>query len=116
MPKTSYRTSRFAESLIREITRLANKCGAINLSQGSGFLHSSQRTVFLLRSKNQGGNPKPAHQKLGQNIESERRAMQRFGEDLDKETKGRWVRDALSRFVRDLGAAGPELPRADGWE
>ena len=34
--------------------------------------------------------------------------MQKCGEDLDKETKGRWVRDALSRFIRDLGAAGPE--------
>jgi adenylosuccinate synthase len=49
-----------------------------------------------------------ARQELGHDIESERRAMQKFGEDLDKETKGRWVRDALSRFLRDLGAAGPD--------
>lgn len=34
MPKTSYRTSKFAESVIRGMTRLANECGAINLSQG----------------------------------------------------------------------------------
>jgi len=34
MPKTSYRTSRFGESVIRGMTRLANECGAINLSQG----------------------------------------------------------------------------------
>lgn len=34
MPKTSDRTSRFGESVIRGMTRLANECGAINLSQG----------------------------------------------------------------------------------
>lgn len=34
MPKTSSRTGRFAESVIRGMTRLANECGAINLSQG----------------------------------------------------------------------------------
>lgn len=49
-----------------------------------------------------------ARQKLGKEIESERRAMQKFGESLDKDTRGRWVRDALSRLIRDLGTAGPE--------
>ena len=34
MPQTSERTSKFAESVIRSMTRLANQCGAINLSQG----------------------------------------------------------------------------------
>ena len=34
MPKTSRRTSVFTESLIREMTRVAQKHGAINLSQG----------------------------------------------------------------------------------
>jgi aspartate/methionine/tyrosine aminotransferase len=34
MPSTSLRTSKFAESVIRGMTRLANECGAINLSQG----------------------------------------------------------------------------------
>ncbi|HKW19685.1 MAG TPA: aminotransferase class I/II-fold pyridoxal phosphate-dependent enzyme [Terriglobales bacterium] len=34
MPRTSLRTSKFAESVIRGMTRLANECGAINLSQG----------------------------------------------------------------------------------
>ena len=34
MPKTSQRTSSFGESVIRGMTRLANQCGAINLSQG----------------------------------------------------------------------------------
>ncbi len=49
-----------------------------------------------------------ARNELGKEIESERRAMQKFGEALDRDTKGRWVRDALSRFIRDLGQAGPE--------
>jgi aminotransferase len=34
MPPTSQRTSRFGESVIRRMTRIANSCGAINLSQG----------------------------------------------------------------------------------
>src|SRR5436190_1729882 len=34
MPKTSRRTSVFSESVIREMTPVANQCGAINLSQG----------------------------------------------------------------------------------
>ncbi len=34
MPSTSHRTSVFAESVIRPMTRVANACGAINLSQG----------------------------------------------------------------------------------
>src|SRR5512142_2385985 len=34
MPRTSHRTRKFGESVIRGMTRLANECGAINLSQG----------------------------------------------------------------------------------
>ncbi len=34
MPQTSYRTSTFAESVIRRMTRVAHQTGAINLSQG----------------------------------------------------------------------------------
>jgi aminotransferase len=34
MPSTSHSVSTFTESVIRSITRLANKHGAINLSQG----------------------------------------------------------------------------------
>ena len=34
MPPTSRRTSLFGESVIRRMTRVANACGAINLSQG----------------------------------------------------------------------------------
>jgi aspartate/methionine/tyrosine aminotransferase len=34
MPEPSRRVSHFAESVIRRMTRVANRCGAINLSQG----------------------------------------------------------------------------------
>lgn len=34
MPTTSQRTGHFTESVIRRMTRVANACGAINLSQG----------------------------------------------------------------------------------
>ena len=34
MPSTANRLSFFTESVIREMTRVANACGAINLSQG----------------------------------------------------------------------------------
>src|SRR5471032_1858005 len=34
MPQTSLRTAAFSESVIREMTRVANDCGAINLAQG----------------------------------------------------------------------------------
>jgi len=34
MPETSRRTSLFSESVIRRMTRVANACGAVNLSQG----------------------------------------------------------------------------------
>ena len=33
-PRTSEKASRFTESVIREMTRLAQKHGAVNLSQG----------------------------------------------------------------------------------
>src|SRR5579862_7794659 len=33
-PRTSQKASRFSESVIREMTRLANQYGAVNLSQG----------------------------------------------------------------------------------
>ena len=39
MPKTSERTQKFGESVIRGMTRLANECGAINLSQGFPDFH-----------------------------------------------------------------------------
>jgi aminotransferase len=52
MPKTSVRTSKFGESVIRGMTRLANECGAINLSQGfpdfdppEAVLHAAERAA-----------------------------------------------------------------------
>ena len=34
MPRTSHRTAGFTESLIREMSRVATRHGAINLAQG----------------------------------------------------------------------------------
>jgi len=52
MPQTSYRTSTFAESVIRRMTRVANQSGAINLSQGfpdfdppEALLKAAERTA-----------------------------------------------------------------------
>ena len=52
MPKTSYRTSTFNESVIRRMTRVANQHGAINLSQGfpdfdppEALLRAAERTA-----------------------------------------------------------------------
>jgi adenylosuccinate synthase len=49
-----------------------------------------------------------APHKLGGDIASSRRSMQKLGEDLDKRTRGRWVRDALARRINDLGLASSE--------
>ena len=43
--------------------------------------------------------------KLRREIEPERRAMQEFGDRLDRETKGQWVRDALRKTLGQLGPA-----------
>ncbi len=40
-----------------------------------------------------------ALKKLGHELPSERRALQDCGDQLDRDTKGRWVRDALISFV-----------------
>ena len=52
MPKTSYRTSTFTESVIRRMTRVATQHGAINLSQGfpdfdppEALLKAAERTA-----------------------------------------------------------------------
>jgi adenylosuccinate synthase len=42
-----------------------------------------------------------ARKKLGKELESNRRAMQLFGERLDRETKGRWVLTALTKLLRN---------------
>jgi adenylosuccinate synthase len=44
-----------------------------------------------------------ALKKLGRELERERRAMQLFGDRLDRETKGQWVRDGLRRLMARLG-------------
>ena len=41
--------------------------------------------------------------KLSPKTESERGAMQAFGQRLDRKTKGGWVRDALTRFATQQG-------------
>ena len=48
MPKTSQRTASFAESVIRGMTRLANECGAINLSQGFPDFHPPEQVMQAL--------------------------------------------------------------------
>jgi adenylosuccinate synthase len=80
-----------------------------NISSGKSTLSNLLQEQFglhVLKTKKVIQNI--AIQKLGREVENERRAMQKFGESLDKETRGRWVRDALSRLIRDLGSAGTE--------
>ena len=48
MARTSQRTSSFAESVIRGMTRLANECGAINLSQGFPDFHPPEPVLRAL--------------------------------------------------------------------
>lgn len=48
MPKTSQRTASFGESVIRGMTRLANQCGAINLSQGFPDFHPPEEVLQSL--------------------------------------------------------------------
>src|SRR5208282_6923375 len=40
-----------------------------------------------------------ARKRLGHELPAERRAMQEFGDKLDRETDGQWVRDALITLV-----------------
>lgn len=46
-----------------------------------------------------------AIKKLGREIDAERRAMQEYGDLLDQETKGEWVRDALKKLLTRLGSS-----------
>jgi aspartate/methionine/tyrosine aminotransferase len=48
MPKTSLRTAAFSESVIRGMTRRANECGAINLSQGFPDFHPPEPVLQAL--------------------------------------------------------------------
>ena len=80
-----------------------------NISSGKSTLSNLLQEQFglhVLKTKKVIQNL--ALQKLGREVENERRAMQKFGESLDKETRGRWVRDALPPdqgpwLRRDLG-------------
>jgi aspartate/methionine/tyrosine aminotransferase len=55
MPKTSLRTASFAESVIRGMTRLANECGAINLSQGFPDFHPPDAVLDALERVSRAG-------------------------------------------------------------
>jgi adenylosuccinate synthase len=49
-----------------------------------------------------------ALKKLGNELPAERKAMQEFGDRLDRETNGQWVRDALQRLLIRLGPLEPD--------
>ena len=46
--------------------------------------------------------------KTGTELPAERRALQDFGDRLDRETRGQWVRDALQQLLIRLGPSEPE--------
>jgi len=48
-----------------------------------------------------------ASRRLGKELPKERRAMQEFGDRLDRETKGQWVRDELRKLLSRLGLEEP---------
>lgn len=49
-----------------------------------------------------------ALKKTGTELPAERRALQDFGDRLDRETHGEWVRDALQRLLARLGPSEPD--------
>jgi len=49
-----------------------------------------------------------AFKKTGRELPAERKALQDFGDRLDRETQGQWVRDALQRLLASLGPSEPE--------
>jgi len=80
-----------------------------NISSGKSTLCSLLREEFGFRVlKTKEVIASLARKTLRKEIDPERRAMQAFGERLDKETHGHWVQEALTKFLRDLGAAEPE--------
>jgi adenylosuccinate synthase len=48
-----------------------------------------------------------ASAKLRRELPAERRVMQNFGDELDRQTGGRWVRDALVRLVNEFVVTDP---------
>lgn len=55
MPSLSLRTSHFTESVIRRMTRVANACGAVNLSQGFPDFAPPQELVVALEKAARSG-------------------------------------------------------------
>ena len=55
--------------------------------------------IHVLRTKNV--MRELASKKLGRELPAERRAMQDFGDQLDRDTRGQWVRDALTSLVNE---------------
>ena len=55
--------------------------------------------IHVLRTKNVMRELAP--KKLGRELPAERRAMQDFGDQLDRETSGQWVRDALTSLINE---------------
>jgi adenylosuccinate synthase len=59
--------------------------------------------IHVLRTKNV--MRELASKKLGRELPAERRAMQDFGDQLDRDTSGQWVRDALTSLVNEYVSA-----------
>lgn len=55
--------------------------------------------IHVLRTKNV--MRELASKRLGRELPAERRAMQDFGDQLDRDTSGQWVRDALTSLVNE---------------
>src|SRR5688572_8997776 len=56
MPRTSRRTATFTESLIREMTRVAQQHGAINLSQGFPDFNPPRAILDAAKAEMDGNN------------------------------------------------------------
>src|SRR4030042_5684635 len=73
----------------------------------SGHVSSGKSTLSKLLTERFGVivfKTKDLLKTLNPSIELSRGAMQAYGEDLDRRTGGAWVRDGLSKFMRDDSA------------
>lgn len=81
-----------------------------NISSGkttlSDLLRSRFQQIEVLKTKEV--IRELARRKTGNELPAERRAMQRFGDRLDRETRGQWVRDALQHLLVRLGPSEPD--------
>jgi adenylosuccinate synthase len=69
----------------------------------SGNVGAGKSTLALLLAKRFGALHVRTHELLkqrGPSVPQERRALQEYGEQLDKRTKGAWVRDGLTEAIR----------------